>query len=166
MSLYATLEFLRQALNGLSFPTATDPAQAWVQPPVPGLLYPAQIYIWPSQFHDDRQTAPRASSVASGTSGFRVVTYDLSVWVYGLQDPDSPGPTPPFVLLLDAVLTTIRGLTMPTQLTDSQTGMVSWLIDIGEQMAGHVDVVRTLVDERYLRNAALLTVIIREQVQA
>lgn len=150
-------------LKGLltDLPLTTYPGRTlntFVAPPVPGDMSVPTCYIWGAQFNESRQTAPRGSA-------FKTVTYDVDIWVFVVDDPNSQGVDQRFPVLIDEVQDVLRKTEMPVTIQDPTTQATSQILSVGETFEVRYDVERTIADERYVRMLALITASIVEVTQ-
>lgn len=159
MSLNSVQQYVKSILDGLALPTYQAPLRAYIAPPVPDQQVEPRCYIWGARFQEARQTAPRGPA-------FKKVTYDLDLYCFVIDDPNSPGVDSRFPVLIDTVQQALRVTTMPIVITDSVTGVSSQVLSVGERFEVRYDTERTLADQRYVRFLALITAYIEEAITA
>lgn len=152
-------------------PYGQPAANAYVTPPDPRVQarVPA-IYIWPSDFDENRSselggTVPRNKGIgtASGTKG---ILHQVDVYLTWMAVNNAQQTDPIFPGMIDAVTAALRySMPNPVQITDPNTGLTSTVYNVGENMRGRPGV-EALDDERWLRYDALVTVSVWEILNA
>lgn len=166
MSLYATLSWFEQTLDGLANPDYGN-AQAYVAPPVPGSAPVAtpQLYIWPTRGRERRQTAPRVPNDPEH-SGFKRADHEIGVFCLVIDTADSASYGPGLPHLIEAVERQLRSVPLPVYLEDTATAQVSQLSIVGEEFDYQVDVVRDLKQQALVRLLAVITCPVMETFQS
>jgi hypothetical protein len=183
VSLLAVQQHIQTLLDGLTTPQllaqGVAPAHAFVAPPavVTDTMTAPEIYVWDGRASNRRQTAPRNTLGAANwtqpnpalpvlpisSAGFRAITWHVSVWVMFLLGAEENAITYP--LLVDTVMKQLSLDLMPVALTDPQTGDVSQLTHIGEEIELEYPTPQETADERIFLYTLLLTVQVQEKVQ-
>ena len=163
MPLVSVQSFFLSILDGLPMPYGKPDAKAYITPPDPRVRakIPA-IYIWPSDGDENRSpelggTVPRNTgpNTASGTKG---IMHRIDIYLTWFSTGSGKQQDPVFPAMLDAVMYALRFSTpMPVQMTDPNSGLVSEIYNIGEQMTYRTGIEST-ADEREKRYDALITV--------
>lgn len=178
-------QHLQALLDGLTTPQLIQqgvaPAHAYVAPPavVTDTMTSPEIYIWDGRARNVRQTAPRnvlgaanwtqpgvtLPALPISSAGFRSVTWSISVWImFVLESSDASGNLV-YPLLVDAVMKQLSLDLMPVMLTDSQTGDLTQLTHVAEEIELEYPTPQETADERIFLYTLLLTVKAEEKVQ-
>ena len=168
MPIVATQFYIQSLLAGLEFPMMNVPAlDAHITPPDPNVdATTPQAYIWPgrgSESRDPRRggTINRAA-FAGAPSGTKVLDHRLQVYLVYFMADDDPDADALFPGFVDVIMATLRTSPDPTPLlVDPWLGTESYLIDVGEQMDYEITL-RSVIDQRYNRYDALLTLTLNE----
>lgn len=160
MTLSAVQALLRDSLDGLQTPGADlAAARAFITPPNPGVADAPLIYIWAGRVKEARRTLGRGV-------GLKRIEYELAIHAYAEMLADDAAADNAFPLFLEALLGVLRDIAMPQQLVDAETGIVSQLLEIGEQIDLTYGVPQALTDQRLLWYNAQLTVRATEDIIA
>ena len=171
MPINSVSEFTKAQLNGQTFPTLsgyTIPnAQAWIAPPVIGDMAEApQIYVWSGKITEKRETMAggRTSSIGT-TAAFRILTYEMGIFIKYAMPNDEPLADNIFPVIVDTVMETLRGTTMPIAIVEVQTGWKSNITDFGEVFTVWYGDIHEAGDTRFWVYEAEIRMNIRESVQ-
>lgn len=184
MTLLAVQAHVQTLLSGLTTPQlqgiGVGAANAFVAPPAitTDAMTDPEIYVWGGRTKDKRHSGPRNQLGAANWSqptptlptlpvtsaGFRRADWLLDIWLMMLAPSPSGQPADdyPFPLLIGAVMKQLALDLMPQQLTDPQTGDVSQLVHIGEDMDLEYTTPQETADERTQLYTALITCQVRE----
>ena len=177
MPLNSTQEVVKTALTGLTMPVYSGSPispvpMVWIAPPVIGDFSQApQIYIWGGVTREKRQTmGPRGTTIPTtvGThaAGFRDARYMVDIWIKYAMENDAPLEDNLFPLIIDTVMVALRGMTMPVQnVTDSITGWVTNITEIGEEFTIEYGPIRELDDQRFWLYEAHIAMTVKEKIQ-
>lgn len=161
--------YLERQLNGLALPIGLGNLNAFVQPPPADDGSGANAYIWASGGDEKRLTVPRAQHGDLSTGGDKTLTHRPNVWLTWFGDQDSPQVGIQFPAIIDFVMGVLRNVEMldvTQHAHDPITGQLSNLLNVGENMSWEYGPVRAVVDQRYLRYDAVLTLEVIEIIQA
>jgi len=111
--------------------------------------------VWATSGSNKRQTAPRGA-------GFRMMEWDVSVWLMAPGVASDVNADTKFAGLIDAVINALVTDTMPVMETDAVTGKTFQLLSIGEDFSVQQSPVHTLADQRLFMYEALVNVRIKE----
>jgi len=112
---------------------------------------------------------PRAQPGNLSTGGNKNIRHRLDCYIIWIGPSVDPNADNMFPSIVDAVLALLRNTPIKdqaTQVQDPVTGQVSDLLNIGENMTWEYAPVRALVDQRYLRYDARVTLDMEEWFQA
>lgn len=170
MPIVTAQTYINKLLNGLVWPTLMTnlpslesqitPLDPQVEAQIP------QAYVWPTRGNESRNpkmggTVPRASTFG-GPSGLKSEVHKLGVWVVWFQADDDQDADNLFPGMVDWIMKTIRGAPDPTPIqTDPWSEIESYLLDIGEDMDYEITL-RDLLEQRYNRYDALITLTVSE----
>lgn len=162
--------YLKGLLDNLTWPIANLPnLEAQVTPLDPQVQAEVpQAYIWPAHGEESRDvrrggTLPRATAMGQ-PSGLKAQTHHVNVWLVYFMADDADDADSLFPGMVDWVMATLRASPDPTPVQNdvwSGTAIQSYLIDVGEVMDYEITV-RSLVDQRYNRYDAQLTLTVNE----
>jgi hypothetical protein len=150
-------------IDGLQIPGSPDTLTASIQPPNFDDLDGPRAFIWGGRMRGERQTAPRGEAPRAG---FKRLNWSVDVWLSYLTTPDADDVDQAFPLIIDAVMSAFWATTMPTFITDPVTGLVSQLLQIGEEFELEAPTARATQTQRLLYYTALLSLDVYEAVQA
>ncbi len=150
MSLNAVQQYAQSQLDGLQ--SANLPAAvAYVLPPsVVNLADAPAIFIWGEDLDETRATIPRLR-------GEKRVAHMLHMYVQWVTDND-PSHVQDFPVLLDTIRTKLRTIPLPVPITDTVTGEVTYLMDIGERILVSYKTPTPTADQRNLLFSAIFRV--------
>ena len=157
MTVSAVEFYVQSLLDGQTVLGATDLGviQAYVIPPSVMQLMPSpQVFVWGGKYAEDRHTMPRLY-------GQKRVKYALSIWVQmatGNEDLNND-----FDLVLQSIQRILRTVPIPIPLTDTQTGEISVLQTVGEEMSVQHPPPVTSADQRMLLHTATITLAATEE---
>lgn len=119
-----------------------------------------EVYVWGGAATESRIAIPRGQ-------GWKQDLITVSVWLFGVEQANDPDRAWKFPVLIQTVRKALAGASpMPIQITDPQTGEVSTMLDLGEEMSWEYDIDRALADQRLVRNICRLDVSLREEFNA
>jgi len=164
-----TQVYVSELLNGLTWPITNLPAlQCQITPPDPNVdANVPQAYVWPSRGRENRNpahggTIPRATTSPNSAAGLKTQQHRLDVYLVWFGQDDDPDADTLFPGMVDWVMEKLRLSPDTTPvLLDPWTNRESYLIDVGEVMDYQITL-RALVDQRYNRYDALITLVINE----
>jgi hypothetical protein len=160
---------LLSILDGLEIPGMSERLEAYIQPPTVEDIDGPRAYIWGGRMRGTRQTMPRVGTPAAldmGHAGFKKLTWASDVWISYMDTPDDATVDQNFALILDAIMTAFWVTEMPITISDPTTGVVSQLLEIGEEFDLEYPPSRTPNTLRMLYYSARLTLTLYEAVQA
>ena len=167
MSIVTVQTWFQSQLNGLAIPGPADMdrLEAVITPPDPNEEPQPMAYIWPSNGSEDRQAMPRNTgpNTPAGWKNFRP---RMDVYLTWFNSPDDPYSDTAFPTVVDAVLRALRTSPDPAEAVDPNTGEVSWLMGVGEEMSWQNLGVTATADQRYLRYDALVQASFLESIKA
>lgn len=167
MSLNAVQLFLKGLLDGHTLPmTEQGTLTAYVAYPVPVDQIDPLAFIWGAVSDEKRQTAPRAKPGQPSTGGFKKIDYAMDVWLYYAELSDDPNADSLFPTVIDSVTGILRNTVMPASITDTVTGAVSTVLEIGEKIKVDYMPMVALEDQRMVQYEARLIVNVTELIQA
>jgi hypothetical protein len=155
MSVNTVQLHVQNLLNGLSIPNYQTPLVTYITPPNPGKLPGPAAYVWATTGTNRRQTAPRGA-------GFRMMTWDVSIWLMAPGLASDVNANTKFAGLIDTVTNALVTDTMPVMETDPITGLTFQLLAIGEDFNIQQSPVHALADQRLLMYEALISLTIKE----
>lgn len=150
-------------IDGLPIPGSADALTATIQPPNFEDLDGPRAFIWGGTMRGERQTAPRGDAPKAG---FKRLNWVVDVWLSYLTTPDAPDVDRAFPLIVDAVMSAFWSTPMPVFITDPVTGLVSQLLQIGEEFELEAPTARATQTQRMLYYTARLGLDVYEAVQA
>jgi hypothetical protein len=159
MTLVAVENKVQELLDG-QVSALFDPAQAYVHPPTFVFLNVPQLFVWGSDFGEERHTMPRLY-------GEKRIFHKLTIWIQATTDTTSTTEGSPvaFEVLIDAVAKTLRSIPIPIPLIDPYTGETSVMQTIGEKIdVKHPAPVAAAPQSTLLWNNATMTVHITEEI--
>lgn len=173
MTLSAVQLYVNDLLQGTGAGLYGGTIESFITPPAPTTMEynNPQTYVWGGTGNVVRATIPRATpgtdpgTSPGGSTGWKVCTYELSIWAYGLHvngDPQADRKFPGLMWIIEKLLMMAE---MPVELTDPDTGDQSRLMNLGESFRWAYDVDRTLADQRSMRNAAQIICSAEEMFQ-
>lgn len=167
MSIVTVQNWIKQQLNGLIIPgpAGVQPLEAVITPPDPNEEPQPIAYIWPSSGSENRQSVPRNSGpgTPAGWKNFRPAIDVYLTWFVANDDPYADNAFPSVV---DAILHALRTSPDPAKQVDPNTGEVSWLMGVGEDMSWTSFGITAVIDQRWNRMDALIRVPFLESIQA
>lgn len=158
----AVQEYVKAQLLDLTLQSAAYPRRsldALITPPNPGFLDRPTAFIWGGHMRESRRTFGRGY-------GFKKIKHDLRIYLVSIEDASDSTADTGFPSVIEAVLTKLRGVGVPTTIYDPTTNAQSQLLAIGEQFDVNFDALRTLQDQRLVRFLALITATVEESVLA
>lgn len=167
MSIVTVQTWIRDQLNGLIIPgpAGIEPLEAFITPPDPNEEPPPAAYIWPSNGSEDRQAVPR--NTGPGTpAGWKNFRPRMDVYLTWFNSDSDPYSDIAFPSVVDAVLHRLRTSPDPAEAVDPNTGEVSWLMGVGEEMSWQNLGVTATADQRWNRYDALIQVPFLESITA
>lgn len=151
--------YLQNQLDGLTIPGMTTPLQAYITPPTVEDLDSPKAYVWGSRLRIQRQTMPRGA-------GFKHLAWMMDIYLVYETNPDSPTLDTEFPLIVDAVMNKLWTTQTPLLITDPVTGVVSQLLNVGENFEFEYPPERTPATLRMLYYTARIGMELYEAVQA
>ena len=89
--------------------------------------------MWPARGPEKRLAMPR--NTGPGTpAGWKQLKHDLQVFLLWMDYQDDPQADVNFPLLIDYVMMLLATAPNPAQVTDPETGQVSQMVNLGEDM--------------------------------
>jgi hypothetical protein len=156
MSLVACGMYVKGLLDGQTSP-ALPPAQAWwLPPPVTQTAKNPQIYVWITDFDEQRATIPRGQ-------GQKRVAHTATLFLQW-SSGNKVATEQNFPLFIDAIRQTLRSTDLRIPITDPTTGEKSQLTDFGEQIKMKYPTPITTADQRTILYTATLTVPFHEWI--
>lgn len=167
--------YVQGLLQGTQAPGETGlpgPLEALITPYDPDESGEARAYIWPMTGHEARRTIPRGPVTVNGapspagTAGWKQATHQVSIFLVWFGYDNDPNADTSFPALVDFVMAVLRSSKNPATATDPYTGLVSELLDIGENLTYEYVPVLSTDDQRILRYDARIDVHCTEYFQA
>lgn len=151
-------------------PSTIPNVQAYIAPPVIGdMLAAPQVYIWSGKITDKRQTMAGARTATIGTtSGFRIATYEMGIFIKYMMPNDLALEDNIFPLIVDSIMIKLRSTTLPMPLTDATIGSGLWpstITHFGEDMDVWYGNIHAAEDGRFWVYEAEIRCTIREAYQ-
>lgn len=167
MPLNSVQALVQSSLNGLPMPNGIPNAVAYVAPPVvTDLAAMPEIFVWGGQLSEKRQTmAGSRSATINTTSGFHDMFWSIDVYIKYAMSPDDAHLQSSFPLVVDLVMEKLRGIPITDTITDSVTGWVSQIVEIGEDMTMNYGDIHSLSDQRYWLFEAQIICKVHELIQ-
>lgn len=159
MPLNSVQLYVLNLLDGLQLPGGLPNLEAYITPPVVEDIDSPKAYILASRGRVRRQTAPRGP-------GFKHLAWTVDVFLTYETMPDSETVDQEMPLIIDAVATKLWTTVMPLKITDPTTGIVSQLLQVGEEFEVEFPPERTPATLRMLYYVARIGFEIYEAVQA
>jgi hypothetical protein len=169
MSINTVQWYLKGLLDQLPLPLTLGTLNAFIQPPNPGDGTQPGVYIWGSRGNEARKTVPRAQSGNLSTGGHKTLTHSVDAWIIWLGPAVDTQQDVLFPALIDKIMAVLRNtpiLDGTQHAVDPVTGELSQLLNVGERMDWEYAPVRAVLDQRYLRYDARITIEIEEIIQA
>ncbi len=154
--------YVQGLLDGLAIPGQAQPLQAYITPPTVEDVDGPRAYIWGGRMRGRRQTAPRG---IPPHAGFKRLDWVVDVYLVDMELPDDPGLDQTFPVLVDAVMRQTWTTVMPTYITDPTTGVLSQILQIGEDFELEYPPERTPATLRTLWYSCRLGLNVYEAVQ-
>jgi hypothetical protein len=167
MSLVTVQTWIKQQLDGLVLPgpAGVQPLEAVITPPDPNEDPQPVAYIWPTGGREHRQAVPR--NTGPGTAaGWKNFEPNIDIYLTWFNNQDDPYADVAFPSVVDAVMNALRTSPDPAEMVDPNTGAVSWLAGVGEDMDWSNLGVNAVNDQRWLRYDALIRVSFTEFISA
>jgi hypothetical protein len=161
--------FLRDTLDGLVLPLGLGNLAAFISPPNPGDGMVPAVYVWGSNGSESRLTVPRAQHLNVASGGDKTLVHQADVWLVWFGSSEDPDVNAQFPAIIDRVMGALRNTRLvdgAQYVTDPVTGQLSQLLDVGEDMSWEYAPVKAIVDQRYLRYDARVTVTVTEVIQS
>jgi hypothetical protein len=161
-------QYVKGVLDGLSLPTTpAENLTAIITPPVVDTRTTPRAYIWGSTGTDLRRTMPRAMPLMPQTGGFKELVHKIDVWIVWFGAASDVNRDSQFPIVMDTVMGALRNTLDPVRNTvDPQTGAVSEIVAIGENMQWDYAPVHPVADQRYLRYDGRIILEVKEWIQA
>lgn len=166
--LYTVLDFVRETVDGVASPGLDQLSVAYLNPPTSseGAANTMLLFVWSDGVGEKRQTMPRQQNGIASSGGFKRVTHNVSIYAMLIGQSSNHDLSKAFFQGLDAIMASLRAVEIPVSLTDPDTGILTYITEVGEDFKLQTDVVRSLSDQRYVRMLAKLTTTAYEQVQS
>ena len=168
MPLSSVQPYLKGLLDGMPVPSPSGGSQtltAWVTPPTVEDLDGPRAYVWGGRQHGRRQTMPRAKPNEPETGGFRRIDHTIDIYLVYLANPDDVELDQEFPLLIDAVLAQLWNAVMPTKIADATTGVVSQVLELGEDWEIEYPPVHAPATQRMVYYSCRIAMDVQEAVQ-
>lgn len=146
-------------LDGLAIPGQTQTLRAYITPPTVTNLNGPIAVVQGGRLRGSRQTAPRGF-------GFKKLEWVVDVWLAYLTNPNSPTIDQEFAVITDAIMAMTWTTVTPTEITDEVTGVVSQILNMGEEFDLDCAPDRTPASLRMVYQCARLGLSVYEAVQA
>ena len=169
MPLNTVQYFLRDALDGLVLPLGLGNLTAFISPPNPGDGMVPAVYVWGSNGSESRLSVPRAAHLNLASGGDKTLHHQADVWLVWFGSSEDPDVNTQFPAILDKVMGALRNTRLvdgAQYVTDPVTGQASQLLAVAEEMSWEYAPVKAIVDQRYLRYDARVTVTVIEVIQS
>lgn len=169
MPVIAAQSFVQGILQGAVPPGETglkEPLQALITPLDPDVNPDgiARIYVWPARGPVKRLAMPR--NTGPGTpAGWKTLKHELEVFLLWMDYQDDPQADVNFPLLIDYVWMLLETSPDPGMFTDPETGLVSDLVNLGEDMTYEFIPPRTLEPQTMRRYDARIQCSLTELYQ-
>jgi hypothetical protein len=161
--------YIRDLLNGIQPPGdtgITGPLLAQITPYDPDESGIARAYVWAATGPESRLAFPRNTGTNT-PAAWKQIRHDMKIFLTWFDDTDTdPNVDVNFPLLIDFVMDVLRTSKNSVQVTDPETGQVSNLVDVGENMTYEYVPPMSLEDQRYLRFDCLITAPVLELFQS
>lgn len=168
MSIVTVQTHIKGLLDGLVLPgpAGVPPLEAFITPPDPNeeTARPA-VYVWPTSGHESRRSMPRNTG-PNTPAAWKDFRPSIDVYLVWFDDNTDPYVDSAFPSVIDAVLRALRTSPDPVKAVDPNTGEVSWLLGVGEDMSWSNFGVTAVLDQRWTRYDALVIVPFLESIQA
>lgn len=167
MSIVTVQNWIRSQLNGLIIPgpAGVEPLEAVITPPDPNDEPQPMAYIWPSNGTENRQSMPRNSGPGT-PAAWKNFHPSIDVYLTWFVSSDDPHADNAFPSVVDAILHALRYSPDPARVQDPNTGEVSWLGGVGEEMSWTNLGITATNDQRWNRMDALIRVPFIEYINA
>ena len=153
----------------------TPPGDTGISAPIDALITPldpdvnedgiARCYVWPAHGPEKRIAMPRNSGPGT-PAGWKQLSHDLQVFLVWMDSPDDQAQDVNFPLLIDYVMFLLRTSPNPADWTDPETGLVSNMVNLGEQMSYDYVPPRSLEAQMYRRYDARISITLLELFQS
>jgi hypothetical protein len=151
--------YVQGLLDGLTIPGLSVPLEAYITPPTVEDIDRPKAYIWGSRLRVQRQTMPRGA-------GFKHLGWMVDIYLVYETNPDSPTVDQEFPAIVDAVMSKLWTTPTPLLITDPLTGVVSQLLNVGENFEFEYPPERTPATLRMLFYSCRIGMELYEAVQA
>lgn len=160
--------YMRNIVDGLAMPPGVPgPLTAWITPPAVEKMTAPRAHIWDGRLTGRRQTAPRGR-------GFMELSWTVDVYVSYMTTPGDGLQNEPFPKIVDAVLWAYMTTVMPVFIDvsgnpmgpNAQNETDTQIVSVGEDFTGNYPPERSVAGPRMLWYVKLLSVNVKEVVQA
>lgn len=168
MPLNSVQVFVKQQLDNLPIEDGLGTAtKAYVSPPIIGdMATNPLVFVWGAVSHEMRETmAGGRTATINTTSGIRTIQYELDIYIKYAIANDNPNEDNVFPLVVDSVMQKLRGIQIPTNITDPVTNWPSVITDLGERFSLQYAPVMEAVDQRFWVYEARIVAPITEKIQ-
>lgn len=153
----------------------TPPGRTGAKGPVSAMITPLdpdvnpdgipRVYVWPSSAPESRLAFPRNSGMGT-QAGWKQMKHQLMLFLVWMDSQNDVNADSNFPLLIDWVMQVLRTSPNPATWTDPDTGLVSNIVNVGEDMKYDYVPPRLLAADRYRRYDARITITLLELFQA
>lgn len=167
MPLASALSYVQGLLDGLPMPGGGNLACKITAPEIfndPGIV--PTCYLWPSPGREARDprnagTMPRNTGGIASTAGFKTIEHRFQILLLW----SGPGTELLFYSMMDALMGCLRTSPSPQEYPDPDTGDVSQMVNIGEDMSYRMSV-KPAPDQQFNQYEALIEAPLLEVLQA
>jgi hypothetical protein len=162
--------YIKGLLEQLIIPGPVGTLEVFITPPDPKEdADRPTAYVWPADGSEKRRSLPRnngPATVPSG-SGWKDQVHRVQIYLIWFAGDDEADVDSAFPSVVDAVLFTLRTSSPnPAYATDPVTGVITQLVNIGEEQSYEIVPVHALADQRWNRYDARITVSVLEEFQS
>lgn len=159
MPLHSITQYMKGQLDDLPIPGGTQTLTAYITPPTPGKLSGPLAFVGDCTAHASRESMPRGL-------GFKNLIWTIQIYLAYSSSANRANIDAAFPLIADAIMARLWTTTMPLEITDDTTGLVSRVMAVGEKFGFQKPRVRTVGSNQMLYYAARLDAEVRELIQA
>lgn len=170
MGLISAQSYVASLLVGM-----VPPGDTGINGPIDALITPldpdvnpdgiARCYVWPAHGPEKRIAFPRNSGPGT-PAAWKQLSHELQVFLVWMDSPDDQSADVNFPLLIDYVMFLLRTSPNPADWTDPETGVVSNMVNLGEEMSYDFVPPRSLEQQMYRRYDARISITLLELFQS
>ena len=174
--LNSVIRHVKEAIDDTVFPTGATydgvtqvpNLQAHISVPVGAVITDGpHAFVWGGTMTERRQTmgGPRTGQVGTPGAAFREINHRVDITVrWGLPSALTTRSSI-FPVVLDTIIEVLRGVTMPVNISDEQTGRTSTIQIIGEEFVTTYGQTYAMADQRYWSYGAKIVMPVKEILQ-